>query len=104
MVVVVVVKSQTGLLSGARGDQAVGCVGLVQQWELMTGGGKCCWQQHVIGRWNPASSLRLNSKPLLRRSPRLVKQYGPSRGNIRVDPEVDQVLYDRCVTHLTSSL
>lgn len=100
----VAVKSQTGLLSGARRDQAVGRVGFVQQWELMTGGGKCCWQQHVIGRWNPASSLRLNSKPLLRRSACLVKQYGPSRGNIGVDPEVDQVFYDRCVAHLASPL
>lgn len=69
----------------------------------MTGGGKRCWQQHVIGRWNPASSLRLNSKqPVRFFFLRLMKRNGPSSlSSLRgcsiekrrmADPEVAQGL------------
>lgn len=76
---------------------------LVQPWKIMTGGGKRCWQQHVTGRWNPASSLRLNSKPSAHDFPHLIKQYGPSSESslhgcnigkrCTADPEVDQGLH-----------
>lgn len=45
----------------------------------MTGGGKRCWQQHVIWRWNPASTLRLNSKPLLCDFPHLISTKRPEQ-------------------------
>lgn len=45
----------------------------------MTGGGKRCWQQHVIWGWNPASSLRLNSKPLLCDFPHLISTKRPEQ-------------------------
>lgn len=73
---VMALNSQTVALSRAPGGRPVGW--LVQPWKLMTGGGKHCWQQHVIGRWNPASSLRLNSKPSVGNFLHLMKQYGPS--------------------------
>lgn len=92
---------------GPVGVRAVGW--LAQQWRLMTGGGKRCWQQHVISRWNPASTLRLNSKPLICNFvPIWWKDMGQAAGaatyktGAGVDPEVDLTVCGGCIRAMRS--